>query len=246
MNNLEKPDYISDIDYDLLKKIYPNNMPEVINKLKANYPVQYLIGYVDFYGYRINVDSRALIPRFETEGLVDETIKLIKEYIPNPQILDIGTGSGCIAITLSKELNTTVDALDISSSAIELATENAQINEANVHYYLKDIKNCTFDKTYNVIISNPPYVKINSEVDLQTKYEPQNALYAKEDGLEFYNIILKQSLNILTKDNIIAFEIGFDEAETIRSLCKKYYPNSIVVVKKDLANLDRYIFIVNE
>lgn len=245
MNN-NKPEYLSDIDYNLLKSIYPNNMDEILSKLKSNYPVQYLIGYVDFYGYKINVDNRVLIPRFETEGLVNETIKLIKENINNPKIIDIGTGSGCIAITLSKELNIKVDAIDISKPALDLATENAILNTANINFYQKDIKNCTFDSQYNVIISNPPYVKENSEVDPKTKFEPQNALFAKDNGLEFYEAILKQSLNILEKRNLIAFEIGYDEAESIKALAKKYYPNSIIVIKKDLANLDRYIFIVNE
>jgi release factor glutamine methyltransferase len=245
MNN-NKPEYLSDIDYNLLKSIYPNNMDEILSKLKSNYPVQYLIGYVDFYGYKINVDNRVLIPRFETEGLVNETIKLIKENISNPKIIDIGTGSGCIAITLSKELNIKVDAIDISKPALDLATENAILNTANINFYQKDIKNCTFDSQYNVIISNPPYVKENSEVDPKTKFEPQNALFAKDNGLEFYEAILKQSLNILEKRNLIAFEIGCDEAESIKDLAKKYYPNSIIIIKKDLANLDRYIFIVNE
>ena len=245
MNN-NKPEYLSDIDYNLLKSIYPNNMDEILSKLKSNYPVQYLIGYVDFYGYKINVDNRVLIPRFETEGLVNETIKLIKENINNPKIIDIGTGSGCIAITLSKELNIKVDAIDISKPALDLATENAILNTANINFYQKDIKNCTFDSQYNVIISNPPYVKENSEVDPKTKFEPQNALFAKDNGLEFYEAILKQSLNILEKRNLIAFEIGYDEAESIKTLAKKYYPNSIIIIKKDLANLDRYIFIVNE
>ena len=245
MNN-NKPEYLSDIDYNLLKSIYPNNMDEILSKLKSNYPVQYLIGYVDFYGYKINVDNRVLIPRFETEGLVNETIKLIKENINNPKIIDIGTGSGCIAITLSKELNIKVDAIDISKPALDLATENAILNTANINFYQKDIKNCTFDSQYNVIISNPPYVKENSEVDPKTKFEPQNALFAKDNGLEFYEAILKQSLNILEKRNLIAFEIGCDEAESIKDLAKKYYPTSIIIIKKDLANLDRYIFIINE
>lgn len=245
MNN-NKPEYLSDIDYNLLKSIYPNNMDEILLKLKSNYPVQYLIGYVDFYGYKINVDNRVLIPRFETEGLVNETIKIIKENISNPKIIDIGTGSGCIAITLSKELNIKVDAIDISKPALDLATENAVLNAANINFYQKDIKSCTFDSQYNVIISNPPYVKENSEVDPKTKFEPQNALFAKDNGLEFYEAILKQSLNILEKRNLIAFEIGCDEAESIKDLAKKYYPNSIIIIKKDIANLDRYIFIVNE
>lgn len=116
-------------------------MDEVIKKLNNHYPVQYLIGNVNFYGYQIFVDERVLIPRFETEGLVEETLKLIKFKNITPKIIEVGTGSGCIAIALSKELNTHVTAIDISKSALEVATQNALYNEANVTFQLKDIKN---------------------------------------------------------------------------------------------------------
>ena len=128
---IKKERYISNTDYELLKKLYPNNMDEIIKKINNDYPIQYLIGDVDFYGYTIKVDERALIPRFETEGLVDNLIKLIKTQTNYPalKILEIGTGSGCIAITLSKELDTTVDALDISKDAIDLEIGRASCRE---------------------------------------------------------------------------------------------------------------------
>ena len=192
---IKKERYISNTDYELLKKLYPNNMDEIIKKINNDYPIQYLIGDVDFYGYTIKVDERALIPRFETEGLVDNLIKLIKTQTNYPalKILEIGTGSGCIAITLSKELDTTVDALDISKDASDLASSNAVLNNANVNFALGDIKNCTISKKYNILVSNPPYVKYDEPVDPATKYEPQNALFALNNGLEFYEIILKRS-----------------------------------------------------
>src|SRR5574344_1102412 len=143
-----KMDNISKLDYELLKSLYPNNLDEIIAKINNNYPVQYLIGYVDFLGYRINVDQRALIPRFETELLVSETIKLIKNKISQPQIIDIATGSGCIAVTLSRELNAFVDALDISQAALDLALENTQLNQADVKLIHKDIRNCDLEKKY--------------------------------------------------------------------------------------------------
>lgn len=236
---------ISKIDYELLKKKYPNNLDEILNKINNDYPVQYLIGNVNFYGYQINVDERVLIPRFETEMLVDETIKLIKKLIDNPKIIDICTGSGCIAIALSKEFNKKVNAIDISNDAIKLAKKNTILNKANVIYYQKDIKTCSFDNKYNVLISNPPYVKLNEKVDPKTKYEPSIALYANNNGLEFYDIILKQSLNILEDRCIIAFEIGCTQKNDIINLINKYYPNGRIITKKDLNNLDRYIFIIN-
>lgn len=237
---------VSKLDYELLKQLYPNNINEIMLKIKNNYPVQYLIGYVDFYGYKINVDERVLIPRFETEGLVENVIKFVKEYITTPLILDIGTGSGCIAITLSKELNVKVDAIDISSSAIDVATLNAQLNNASVSFFQKDIKNCSFDTKYNVLVSNPPYVKIGTNLDSKIKYEPQNAIFAKDNGLEFYKIILKQSKDCLLKKNIIAFEIGDNETEDIKKIIKEFYPNGLIIIKQDLSGLDRYIIIINE
>lgn len=245
---IKKERYISNTDYELLKKLYPNNMDDIIKKINNDYPIQYLIGDVDFYGYTIKVDERALIPRFETEGLVDNLIKLIKTQTNYPalKILEIGTGSGCIAITLSKELNTTVDALDISKDAIDLASSNAVLNNANVNFALGDIKNCTISKKYNILVSNPPYVKYDEPVDPATKYEPQNALFALNNGLEFYEIILKRSKEFLESKNIIAFEIGCTEGQDITNIAKSYYPNAYVQVKKDLAGKDRYIFIINE
>lgn len=245
---IKKERYISNTDYELLKKLYPNNMDDIIKKINNDYPIQYLIGDVDFYGYTIKVDERALIPRFETEGLVDNLIKLIKTQTNYPalKILEIGTGSGCIAITLSKELDTTVDALDISKDAIDLASSNAVLNNANVNFALGDIKNCTISKKYNILVSNPPYVKYNEPVDPATKYEPQNALFALNNGLEFYEIILKRSKEFLKSKNIIAFEIGCTEGQDITNIAKSYYPNAYIQVKKDLAGKDRYIFIINE
>lgn len=245
---IKKERYISNTDYELLKKLYPNNMDEIIKKINNDYPIQYLIGDVDFYGYTIKVDERALIPRFETEGLVDNLIKLIKTQTNYPalKILEIGTGSGCIAITLSKELDTTVDALDISKDVIDLASSNAVLNNANVNFALGDIKNCTISKKYNILVSNPPYVKYDEPVDPATKYEPQNALFALNNGLEFYEIILKRSKEFLESKNIIAFEIGCTEGQDITNIAKSYYPNAYIQVKKDLAGKDRYIFIINE
>ncbi len=214
--------------------------------LKDNYPIQYLLGNVNFYGYDIKVDERVLIPRYETEYLVDDTIKLIKEHISNPKIIDLCTGSGCIAITLSKELNTCVDALDISCDAINLAKENTVNNNAVVNYINEDIKTFNTNNKYNVIISNPPYVRLDEAVGPETKYEPQIALFADDNGLEFYKIILDKSKSLLEDNFIIAFEIGDKQGESIKEYASNIYPNSNIIIKKDLNNLERYIYIINE
>ncbi|MBR1417129.1 MAG: peptide chain release factor N(5)-glutamine methyltransferase [Bacilli bacterium] len=239
-------DKYSKQDLEILKRMYPNNYNEQLNRLNNGYPIQYLIGNVDFYGYKIMVNENVLIPRFETEYLVSDTIKLINNYIDNPKIIDICSGSGCIAIALSKELNINVSALDISNDAIELSKKSAIINNANIDFINEDIYKFNPKNKYNVLISNPPYIDKNEYVDISTKYEPQIALYAKDDGLEFYKIILEKSKSILTKKNIIAFEIGSNQEEKVVDLIKNYFPKSNIVTKKDLNNLDRYIFIINQ
>ena len=239
-------DKYSKEDLDLLKKLYPNNYDKQLDKLNNNYPIQYLIGYVDFYGYKINVNENVLIPRFETEYLVDDTLKLISKYINHPKIIDIGTGSGCIAISLAKELNISVTALDVSNNAIKVAKENALENNANISFICEDIKTFIPTNKYNVLISNPPYVKDKANVDKETKYEPQNAIFANDNGLEYYKIILSKSTDMLEDRNIIAFEIGDDQASDIIEIVKIYYPKANIITKNDLNNLNRYIYVINE
>ena len=239
-------DKYSKNDLELLKKIYPDNYEEQLDKLRKNYPIQYLIGYVNFFGNKIFVNENVLIPRFETEYLVDDTIKLINKYISNPKIIDIGTGSGCIAIALAKELNIKVSALDISKEAIKLAKTNALENDSEIEFINEDIKKYKTESKFNVLISNPPYVRKNECVDPETKYEPQNAIFANDDGLEYYKIILEKSISILDKKNIIAFEIGKNHKNDIISIAKIYYPNANVISKNDLNNNNRYIYIINE
>ena len=239
-------DKYSKQDLDLLKKLYPNTFEDQLDKLNNNYPIQYLIGYINFYGNKILVNEDVLIPRFETEYLVQDTLKLIKLYIDNPKVIDVCTGSGCIAISIAKELKTSVDAIDISTKAIELAKESASINEVNVNFINEDIKNFNTNKKYNVLISNPPYIKNGEYVDEETKYEPDIALYAKDNGLEFYKIILEKALLLLDKKNIISFEIGSNQQDELINIIRKYYPKAIIVPKNDLNNLNRYIYIINE
>lgn len=238
-----KPDFITDTDWKILKEKYPKNINEIIKKLESHYPVQYLIGNVEFLNTIINVDERVLIPRFETELLVEKTIKRIKALnIQNPKIIDLGTGSGCIAISLKKNLPCFVTAIDISEQAIELAKENALKNQVEIEYKIENMINTNLEG-YDVIISNPPYVKETEPVGKETKYEPQNALFAKNNGLYFYEEILKNISKLSTMPKLVAFEIGMSEGEDIKSLALKYLSTKKILNEKDLTNRERYIFI---
>ena len=234
-----------DSDLKLLKEIYPNNYEEQLNKLESGYPIQYLIGYVNFFGYKVLVNEKVLIPRFETEYLVNDLIKLIRKHNLVPNIIDICSGSGCISIALARELNVRIDALDISKQAIELAKKSAIINNADINFINADIKKYNVTKKYNIIISNPPYVKEDEIVSPEVKYEPSIALYAKEDGLEYYKVILEKSNSILEDTNIIAFEIGANQGKDVKNIAQHYYPNAEIIIKKDLNKIDRYVYILN-
>ena len=230
---------MKEIEY--LEKYYNGNMEDAIKRLNNGEPVQYIVGNVDFYGNIFEVNENVLIPRFETEELVSMTYNRIKNK-SNLKIVDLGTGSGCIAITLSKLLNTKVDAVDISNEALEVAKRNAAKNNAEVDFYLGDMLEPLHDK-YDVIISNPPYIAYDEEImDIVKNNEPHLALYASNNGLACYEKILSTCSNYLNKEAIIAFEIGQNQASAISSLAHKYL-NCEVEVYKDLNNLDRFIII---
>jgi release factor glutamine methyltransferase len=238
---------MNELDKKLLIEKY-GSLDTIKDKLDNHYPIQYLIGYVDFYGYHINVDERALIPRFETEGLIELVLNTINKYNMNIlNILDIGTGTGCIDVVLSKKLiNTEISTIDISDKALSLAKENYEINNVNnVELINNDIFKYIPDKKYDLIISNPPYVDYDEEVDIQTKYEPQNAIFADNHGLVFYEHIIKESVNWVNSNSILAFEIGYNQGDYLKEYASKYYPDSIVEIHKDLSNRDRYLLIIN-
>lgn len=223
------------------------NLDKDYKKLKEGYPVQYLIGYVDFYGYKINVDKNVLIPRWETELLVEKTIKYInKIFNKTIKILDLGTGSGDISIALKKKIDSDVTACDISDDALVVAKKNALNNNADITFINSDIFNNINDK-YDVIISNPPYIEKDEIImDSVKKYEPHLALYAKDGGLYFYKEILKEAKQYLNKKFIIAFEIGYWQSEKITDIAKQYFNDAKIITEKDYVGKDRYIFVINE
>ena len=234
---------MSDIDY--LKKYLPSEkLEEGIEKLKRGEPVQYIVGNTDFYGNIIKVNKSVLIPRFETEELVEKTISYIKQMFKGKvKIADLGTGSGCIAITLKKEIDCDIDAVDISSDALKVAKENALNNNVEINFYVGDMLNPLSDK-YDVIISNPPYISYDMEImDNVKKNEPHIALYANNNGLYYYEEILKNINRYLKSPSLVAFEIGYEQGNDIILLVNKYLPKSKVVIEKDMQGKDRFAFI---
>lgn len=236
---------MTDIEY-LKKYLDEDKLEDALIRLNNGEAVQYIVGNVDFYGLTFNVNKNVLIPRFETEELVSETIKYINKYFKGcVNILDIGTGSGCIAITLNKKIDCNVDAVDISTSALEVARKNNLLNNCNVNFFESDIFS-NVSKKYDVLISNPPYIRCDEEImDVVKNNEPSIALYGGDDGLYFYDKILSSVSNYLNEKSIIAFEIGALQASSITLLANKYFSGSKVIVKKDLSGLDRFIFILN-
>ena len=217
-----------------------------IKQLQEGKPIQYIIGNVNFYGNIINVNKNVLIPRFETELLVEKTIKLIKKkFDKNIDILDIGTGSGCIAISLKKELNAYITGIDISSEALELAKENAILNNVEINFYESNLFN-NITSSFDIIISNPPYISYDEDImDIVKNNEPHLALYAANNGLYFYEEILKNISNHLNKNYLIAFEIGYKQYKDIENIIKNYLPNSYIKLEQDYSQKDRFIFISN-
>lgn len=231
---------MTDIEY-LKKYLEPSLYEDGLKKLKQGIPVQYIVGNVDFYGNIIKVNENVLIPRFETEQLVSETYKRIKD-MGNINIVDLGTGSGCIAITLSKLLNISIDAVDISNEALEVARQNAISNNASVNFYLGDMLD-PLNKKYDVIISNPPYIAYDEEImEIVKNNEPHLALYADNNGLACYEKILSSCGKYMNNNALIAFEIGANQAKDIMDIAKKYL-NCEIEVLKDLNGFDRFIFI---
>ena len=192
---------INEVDNTIIKKYQ--------KMIKSDLPVQYLINNASFLNNDFFVNKDVLIPRFETEQLVIDTNELINQYFSKPiNIIDIATGSGCIAISLKKlNNNNNLTATDISNKALKIAKKNAKKLKTDINFIKSDIHENINDK--------------------------------------YYIIILKEASEILNKQSIIAFEIGYDQKEDINKIINKYFPKSKIVNKKDLNGFDRYIYIIN-
>ncbi len=213
-------------------------------ELQKNIPIQYVIGNVNFYGNIFKVNKNVLIPRFETEELVENTLYYINKYFPKDiKIIDLGCGSGAIGLTLKKKLpSANVTLLDISKEALIVAKENAQDLNCDVTFIESDMWENVNDK-YDVIISNPPYIKNNEEIErIVYDNEPHLALYGGDDGLDCYRKIHDGLIKHASDKFLLAMEIGYDEKDDIINLFSDI-SNIKIITKKDLSNRDRMIFL---
>lgn len=216
----------------------------IFQQLAAHKPAQYIIGQADFYGMQLTVDERVLIPRPETEDLVE--LILAENPGMNLSVLDIGTGSGAIALALAKNRpDWSVTAADISQDALDIASENAK--NQNLQIFLKKSDCFTeISEKYDIIVSNPPYIsrEDESEVGLNVFHsEPHLALFADEDGLAIYRRIAEDAKDYLKDGGKIYLEIGYKQGQSVPELFKNYLPEKRVRTLKDQFGQDRMVVV---
>ena len=216
----------------------------IFQQLAAHKPAQYIIGQADFYGMQLKVDERVLIPRPETEDLVE--LILAENSEENLKVLDIGTGSGAIALALAKNKPVwSVTAADISQDSLDVASENAKNQKFNIFFKKSDCFSEISEK-YDIIVSNPPYIsrEDESEVGLNVLYsEPHLALFADEDGLAIYRRIAEDAKDYLTDGGKIYLEIGYKQGQSVPELFRKYLPEKRVRTLKDQFGQDRMVVV---
>ena len=240
MNPLELYNHLQDTVSEEIIELYK----KAIIAVKEGTPIQYVLGNVNFHGINYYINENVLIPRFETEELVENTINYINELFTEPvDIIDLGCGSGVIGLTLEQKLSPkSVDLVDISEKALEVAKKNCEKLNSKANIIQSDMFE-KINKKYDVIISNPPYIREDEQIEKIVKdNEPEIALYGGKDGLDIYRKIIKD-INNYTKDKcLICFEIGNEQAQAITNLLNTYMTSIRIIVKKDLSNRDRMIF----
>ena len=215
---------------------------KAIEKRLKHIPLGYIFGKTNFYGRDFIVSPDVLIPRLDTEILIEKIIEDIKTRENSVSVLDIGTGSGAIAITLNKETGVKTVAVDVSKKALEIAKKNAKLNNAYVDFVCSDLFDAINDLRVDIIVSNPPYIETSVIAGLMPEVkdnEPILALDGGEDGLDFYRKIINQAPNHLNKKGKLYFEIGYNQGELVSNLMKKDFKNIQII--KDYSGNDRIV-----
>lgn len=228
-----------------LEKRFNDGMTRILN----DEPMNYVLGYSYFYGYKFNVNKDVLIPRPETEELVCLILQKYDEKFKGKKInlCDVGTGSGAIAISLKKEEdNLNVYASDISSEALLVAKQNAVDNDADITFMCGSMLEPFIENNIKVdiLVSNPPYIKQDEVLESSVvDYEPHVALFGGEDGLKFYRQIFENANKVLNERGMMFFEIGYDQKQNLTQLAESYFKGANIEVFKDINNKDRMLMI---
>lgn len=240
--NYSRADMVLKKDEEILPEVQ-TRLTEVVTQLQKEIPVQYIFEKAHFYGYEFKVSPATLIPRRETEELVEWILEAMNRQPQKKwKILDIGTGSGCIPITIKKEFSLAeVSAIDISPEALSIAEENAHNLNVKIRFIQQNIlETKTMDK-YDIIISNPPYVRHLEKAEMKNnvlRHEPHLALFVEnEDPLIFYRKIMQLAKESLTENGVLFFEINQYLGNEMTELVSEYFDN--VILKKDLQGNDR-------
>ena len=221
-----------------LTKTEFDNAEVIAKKMADGTPLQYALGYCEFYGIKISVNKNVLIPRPETEELVEKAITVVKDKQTQCDVLDLCTGSGAIAVAIAKNTNAKVSACDVSVGAIDVALANSLNTGVRVDFSKGDMWSAVANKTFDVIVSNPPYIPTSDVQKLDSKvkdFEPQLALDGDSDGLKFYRIIENKLDEHLKDEGVLLLEFGVNQADDIKRIFEKYD----VEILKDLEGLER-------
>ena len=230
--------YYMHIDEEMPEELQ-HEFEVLIKKRAERVPLQYITGEQEFMGMTFHVNSNVLIPRQDTETLVEEALKVVK---PGMKVLDMCTGSGCVLISILKNVHGTGGyGYDISKQAINVAKENAKLNDVPAIFERSNLFEDVADETFDVIVSNPPYIRSDEIPFLMpevSEFEPHEALDGKEDGLFFYRKIIQESPDYLTDGGYLLFEIGYDQGEALKEMMTEAGYGQVKIIK-DLAGLDR-------
>ena len=228
-------------------EIVEDNILEKFSEMLADYiiderPIEYILGYTYFYGNKITVNESVLVPRDESEELVEKALTHIKSGY---KVLDLCTGSGALAISIKKEIgDIEVVASDISDAALKVAKDNARSNGVNIRFVEGDLLTPFINKEkFDVIVCNPPYISEDYEVNNIVKHEPRIALYADDKGLANYKTIIKDLSCVLNDNGVILFEIGYDQKESLLSICKELLEDYKIETYKDISGNDRIVMV---
>lgn len=214
---------------------------DAVEKRLKHIPLAYIFGKTSFFGYDFDVDKNVLIPRLDTEVLVEKLVEDINLKAGKPSVLDIGTGSGAIAIVVQKETGAKVTAVDVSQKALDIAKHNAKKNNAEVDFILSDLFE-NVDGKFDFVVSNPPYIETDIVKGLDKEVvenEPILALDGGVDGLDYYRKIVNDAPKYLNKKGKLYFEIGYNQAETVSALMQKSFKN--IQVFKDYGDNNRVV-----